>query len=180
MPVQKNPLPENNTAYQALEKYTESRNLIVQYGKKGTSTAAGINGVRYVSESNAHPVSEFSLHFEDDDNGCIQFTMEGKSFRIDFGLCRNKFYDFSFGTRPVADMMGRNEVGAYNCAVSGAWVDEATFAIHLQVIDTYFGSLNIHIAFEDDFATLLMKKSGQYVFDGIGGYVIARKAYTNI
>jgi len=88
-------------------------------------------------------------------------------------LEENKITRFSFGDRPVADMMGRNEPGEYNCAVSAAWVDNNTFSVMAQVIDTYFGCLNVHIGFKDSRATLLFKKSGQYVFDGIEGYLIA-------
>ena len=43
------------------------------------------------------------------------------------------------------------------------------------VIDTYFGCLNVHVGFGEDCATLLFKKSGQYVFDGIEGNVICFK-----
>ena len=101
--------------------------------------------------------------------------MNGERFRIDFGIGENKFYDFSFGTRAVLDMMGKNEEGKYKCAASAAWVDKTTFAIHLQVIDTYFGGLNVHISYKDEYATMKLTKSGQYVFDGIGGYVIGKR-----
>jgi len=53
-------------------------------------------------------------------------------------------------------------------------IDENTFAIMLHVIDTYFGSLNIHISFKDERATLRLKKSGQYVFEGIDGFFIGK------
>ena len=70
-------------------------------------------------------------------------------------------------------MMGKNEQGEYDCAVSAAWVDEHTFSVMAQVIDTYFGCLNVHIGFKDCRATVLLKNSGQYVFDGVDGYIIA-------
>ena len=97
----------------------------------------------------------------------------GLDFALAFSLCENKITRFSFGDRPVRDMMGKNEPGEYDCAVSAAWVDEKTISVMAQVIDTYFGCLNIHIGFKDNRATVLLKKSGQYVFDGMEGSFIA-------
>ena len=72
-------------------------------------------------------------------------------------------------------MMGIYIEGSYDCVVSAAWTEEHTFAIMAQVIDTYFGCLNINICFKDDGATLRMTRSGQYVFAGIEGFIIAKK-----
>jgi hypothetical protein len=71
--------------------------------------------------------------------------------------------------------MGKTEKGEYHCAVSAAWKNDSTFAIMLQVIDVYFGSLNIQLGFSDDKVSLVFRKSGQYVFDGINGYAIGKQ-----
>ena len=110
---------------------------------------------------------------EEDKN--LEFVKDGKRLKIEFDICENKLCSFSFGGRPVLDMMGENEEGEFKCASSGAWVMEDTFAIKLQVIDTYFGCLNVHISFKDERATMSFEKNGQYVFDGIGGYVIGKQ-----
>ena len=59
--------------------------------------------------------------------------------------------------------------------VSAAWAEENIFVIKAQVTDTYFGCLNVYISFKGDRATLKFIKSGQYVFDGIDGYINAVK-----
>jgi len=71
--------------------------------------------------------------------------------------------------------MGVWEEGAYDCNSSGAWSDENTFSIMAQITDTYFGCINVHISFVNDQATMLIARNGQYVLDGISGYMIANK-----
>lgn len=166
-------LPENKQAQKELENYEKSRQLISQYGEKSVPLAKNINGAEYVVEENALGIASFSLSFSED-GGCFELKMQDKLHKIDFAYGENKLYNFSFGTRPVLDMMGKNEEGEFKCATSGAWVDENTFAIMLHVIDTYFGSLLIHISFKDERATLRLKKSGQYVFEGIDGFFIGK------
>jgi len=116
-------------------------------------------------------ISEFTLRLTDRD-GVLEFVRNGESLTLPFDLCKNKLAKFSFGERAVADRMGQMEAGAYDCAISGAWIDKNTFAIQAQVIDTYFGCLTVTICFKDHRATLLMRRSGQYIFEGIDGFVI--------
>ena len=169
------PLPQNEADEKALAEYINTRTLITQYGEMTSPYADNVNGTKYIAdrENNAN-VSDFCLNL-DADKGSLNFTMNGEKYTIEFGLGKNLFYDFSFGTRPVLDMMGKNEDGTFKCAASGAWLSEDTFAISLQVIDTYFGGLNIRVSCKDEYATLLIKKYGQYVFDGVGGYAIGKK-----
>ena len=131
-----------------------------------------ISSVRYIARPNALGIESFCLKFSGEE-GTLEMEKDSKRFSLEFGLCENKQTCFSFGDRPAADWMGKNVPGEYGCAVSAAWADGRTFSIMAQVIDTYFGCLNIHIGFKDDRATLLLKKSGQYVFDGIEGSLIA-------
>ena len=60
-------------------------------------------------------------------------------------------------------------------AISGAWVEDAAFMIKAHVIDTYFGAACACVFFKGDEATLRLTRSGQYVFDGMEGYVIGKK-----
>ncbi|MBQ4630775.1 MAG: serine hydrolase [Clostridia bacterium] len=167
------PLPENAKANKKLEEYASKRELICQYGNWDIPLADKINAVKYKTENNPLGMASFSLNFEKT-GGFLEIEMSGKLHRIPFDYGKNKLCSFSFGERPVLDMMGENEDGVFKCASSGAWVDENTFAIMLQVIDTYFGCLNINIAFKDSRSTMLLQKSGQYVFEGINGYIIGK------
>lgn len=166
------PLPEDPEGYARLEAYLGSRKLVSREGLCHAALEEKISGVRFVAESNKLGIGWFRLSVE---KGILELEKDGKRFCLEFGLCENKCTRFSFGDRPVADMMGKNEPGEYDCAVSAAWVDGHTFSVMAQVIDTYFGCLNIHIGFVGKEATMLFRKSGQYVFDGMEGYVIARQ-----
>ena len=169
--VQDHPLPENAEAYRNLEAYLAGRELISQHGETTSEIAASVSGVRYIARENPLGISEFVLHLTDQE-GALVLTRGDKTHTLEFDLCHNKLTKFSFGERAVADRMGKTEPGMYDCAVSAAWVDENTFSILAHVIDTYFGCLNVHISFKDSRATLLMRRSGQYVFEGIDGFVI--------
>ena len=98
-----------------------------------------------------------------------------KTFKLEFGTLRNLQTKFSFGTRARADMMGIYEDGEYDCNVSGGWVSDDTFAILAHVTDTYFGSLTVHVSFLGKEASLFIQRSGQYVFEDIGGFLIAEQ-----
>lgn len=170
--IQDEPLKENPAAYDELKAYLESRELVSVKGEKQSSMTDRINGVSYTAQGNKLGIDGFRLRFSEED-GILELEKDGNMYSLSFGLCRNKTTRFSLGDRPVADMMGKNEQGEYDCAVSAAWVDDHTFSVMAQVIDTYFGCLNIHIGFKDRRATVLFKNSGQYVFDGVDGYIIA-------
>lgn len=169
--VQDQPLPEDPDAYAKLEEYLDSRELISLRGEKSSEFTDSVNGVRYQARSNGLGISEFTLRLTDRD-GVLEFVRNGESFTLPFDLCKNKLAKFSFGERAAADHMGQMEAGAYDCAISGAWIDKNTFAIQAQVIDTYFGCLTVTICFKDHRATLLMRRSGQYIFEDIDGFVI--------
>lgn len=169
--VQDQPLPENPKAHRRLQEYLNSRELISLRGGKINPLAASVSGVRYAALNNPLKISWFTLHLGEE-SGELTFEREGKPHVLPFDLCRNRLTKFSFGERAKADHMGIVEEGLYDCAISAAWVEENTFAIQAQVIDTYFGCLNVHICYQGNQATLRMSKSGQYVFDGMEGCAI--------
>ena len=167
------PLPTNDECLMDLTEYLASRTLACVRGESATTLASKINGVKYNASENALGVVSFTLNFTDGD-GTLNIEFKDKNALFNFGIGKNKLAKFSYGTRARADMMGVYEDGAYNCAISGAWVDECTFAVRAQVIDTYFGSACAYLSFKDKRATLALSRNGQYVFDGMCGYVTAK------
>lgn len=168
------PLAPNDKAYQTLIKYEQTRKLIVQYGKKYSKIQDLVNGVFYKAIiKNELNISKFKFDFYKD-YGKLTFVKDDKTHVLEFGLGKNKFIDFSFGIRPKPDMMGVNIEGTYKCASSAGFIDENILSIKVQVVDTYFGKLQISVHFNDNEANLFIQKHGQYVFDGITGYVLAR------
>lgn len=166
------PLAENSSAVRELEDYTNKAELLYLDGKKISSFAEKVNGVKYVMNDNELNISYFVLDLT---NKFLEFKKDGKILKLEFGIGENRFTDFSLGDRAVADKMGFRTEGKYACASSGAWVEDNQFNIMCQVIDTYFGGLNISISFKDERATLLMRNSGQYVFNDADGYAIGKQ-----
>ncbi len=164
------PLAENAAAHRELCDYLGSRTLVAQYGERSAPIASSVLNRRFVKVKGELDFSAFTLG-ED----FITLERGEEKYTLAFSLLENRETEFSLGTRAKADMMGIYEVGKYNVNASAGWVDESTFAILAQVTDTYFGTLAVHIAFAADGATLLVRRSGQYVFDGIDGFLIARK-----
>ena len=49
----------------------------------------------------------------------------------------------------------------YHCAASAAWTEESKLYIKVQIIDKYFGILNIVLGFRDDKLGLFMTKTAE-------------------
>ena len=172
--IKKAPLKENKDALNELLKYKDNLILTVQRGDKTSSLKDRINNITYSAMENSLGISYFKVSINEDEGEFI-FKMNEKEITLPFKLGDNKLCKFSFGKRAKYDMMGVFEDGEYDCAVSAAWADEHTLSIKAQVIDTYFGCLRVYISFADDRAVVKMVRSGQYVFDGMEGYVIGIK-----
>lgn len=168
------PLKEDKEAYEKLSDYLNSRSLTHQYGKGNSPCGKEVNGVKYKALENSLGITGFKLDFSEDE-GVLLIETKEKALKLPFGIFKNIPCSFSFGERARKDMMGIYEEGKYDCMVSAAWAEENIFVIKAQVTDTYFGCLNVYISFKGDRATLKFIKSGQYVFDGIDGYINAVK-----
>lgn len=171
--VQETSLPQDESAYKNLRQYLEARMLVSQTGLPNVPITDSVFGKKYIKEKGELDISAFILTEK-----YLMLERFGKWHTLEYGLLENQQTKFSFGTRARADMMGVDEVGDYDCNVSGAWVSEDTFSVMAQITDTYFGCMNIHIAFSQDEATMLIKRSGQYVFNDIGGFMIAKRENT--
>jgi hypothetical protein len=167
-------LEENPSSYKKLLAYEKNTKLIAQRGETKSDIIDKINGVTYKTViPSSMNITEFKYEFFDT-YGRLTFIREGETNSLEFGLGENKFIDFSFGKRPKEDMMGVDVIGTYYCASSAGFIDDKVLAIKVQVIDTYFGKVQITGHFNNDEATLYFLAQGQYVFDDIGGYVVAK------
>ena len=144
--------------------------LVSQSGKEVSPIAEKVFGNKYVKKTGELKIDSFTLT-----DSFLEIEKDGKSYKLEYGLLKNRKTEFSFGTRAKPDMMGIYEEGKYDCNVSGAWVSDDTFAILAHITDTYFGSLTVHVSFIENEASMLIQRSGQYVFEDIGGFLIAEK-----
>lgn len=163
-------LEENKEDCKRLGEYLDSRKLVIQQGMADSEISKEVFGKKYVKKKGELDISSFTLTEK-----YLLLERGGKTYKLEYGLLENKETEFSFGTRAKADMMGVYEEGQYKSNVSAAWVSENTFAVLAQITDTYFGTLVVNIAFSENEASLLLQRSGQYVFDDINGFLIAEK-----
>ena len=95
---------------------------------------------------------------------------------IKFGINKNEFgkfpqlgYSNEFGGERTTDGF------MYDCAASGAWVEEKKFMLRVQVIDKYFGQLSITFSFKDNKAAVLLEKTAEDFFDEYKGIISAKR-----
>jgi len=147
-------------------------------GKEKTSLTDKINGQKYICHENKCGISEFTLMFNEDGTGEFHYINEQGSKTIPFGINKNVFAKFP-------QLGYSNEYGGarttdgfmYDCAASGAWVEEEKFMLRVQIIDKYFGQLTATFAFKNDTAVLFMEKTAEDFLDEYHGYVLANKEY---
>jgi len=140
-------LEENNEESEALKKYADSLELFSAKGEKYAKIQDEINNVTYLMQKNSMRITKMRLSFNGD-FGTLYYTNEQGDKELSFRMCKNEFTEFpQFG---YSDKVG-SEKGdrLYKCAVSAAWVSHFQLLIKVQIIDTYFGVLNINLGFCD-------------------------------
>ena len=58
----------------------------------------------------------------------------------------------------------------YDCGASAAWIEPHKLFIKVQIIDTYFGILNIILSFRDDVIGIRMNKVAEDFLQEYEGY----------
>lgn len=169
--ISDSPIEENPIAEKELVDYLNNLKLFAVEGEKTSSIAETINGKIYSLNDNQMKFDEIAVDLFDN-SGIFSFVKEGKRHDLEFGLCENIITQFSDGLRTHPTVMGKNVEGAFDTAASGAWTEENKLSIKAQIIDNYFGCVEINLSFINNRVTLLIVKSGQYVLDGIDGYAM--------
>ena len=63
----------------------------------------------------------------------------------------------------------------YKCAASGAWIEPQKLFIRVQVIDDYFGILNMNFGFKDESTVgIYMNKTAENFFDTYQGFATGK------
>lgn len=153
-------LPENAEAQKALADYTDTLELFAVKGQKSAPIAQKIAGVTYTFDDN-NPMGIEKVRFDfTDKGGVLSYTNAQGDKELPFGLCENVFGKFP--QDGFADLIGTVPGDRrFDCAASGAWVDDTKLHIKVQIIDTYFGVLDAIFAFEDDCCSIVMQKTAE-------------------
>ena len=144
-----------------LKEYTAKLKLSSAIGKIHTDFEKEINGVTYiVNKENPMGITKFKLDFEGD-NGIFSYTNAQGDKEIAFGMCKNEFTFFP--QEGYADEIGTEKTIKfyYKCAASAAWIEEKKLFIKVQIIDKYFGNLNITFGFKGNKVGVWMQKAAE-------------------
>lgn len=137
-----------------LEEYCKDLKLPVAKGEKTSDFAKRVDGVPFVMRPNPMGITKFRLDFSED-CGVFSYTNAQGDKELPFKMRENLIYPFPqwgyFGQ--MAERV--DDTVRYRCAVSAAWVDTRQLSIMVQIIDTYFGRLDIRIAFDEELNAVL-------------------------
>ena len=133
---------------QELEEYCKNLKLPVAKGNRTSDFSQRIDGVTFKLGENPMGITKFKVDFTED-GGVLKYTNAQGDKELPFKMGENMIYPFPqegyFG-----EVAERVEDVLYRCAVSGAWVDKRQLSIMVQIIDKYFGRLEIRLAFDDN------------------------------
>lgn len=139
---------------QELEEYCKNLKIPVAKGNKTSEFAKRIDGVTFKLRENPMGITKFRVDFRDD-GGVFKYTNAQGDKELPFKMGENIFYPFpQWGYFGEMAQRVDNSV-LYRCAVSGAWVDTRQLSIMVQIIDTYFGRLDIRLAFDENLNVVL-------------------------
>lgn len=161
-------IPENADEIKSLEDFTKDLKLQSAKGEKYCACQDKINGVTYTMDKNPKGISKIKLCFEGE-KGVLYYTNEQGDKEIPFGMCYNEFAPFP--QEGYSDIVGSQKGDRlYDCAASGAWVSDNQLFIKVQIIDTYFGRLNINLGFTDDKLGVYMNKTAEDFLNEYTGF----------
>lgn len=157
-----------------LNDYTKNLKLAAIDGKKQTEWTAKVHDVTYELDDNPMGITEFKLTFEGK-QGVFAYT-NGQGYKeIKFGVCENVCGIFP--QEGYSGKVGCEETKGilYKCAASAAWTEAHKLFLKVQIIDAYFGRLNIIFSFRDNLVGVCMNKAAEDFLNEYEGYASGRR-----
>lgn len=167
-------LPEDKEALEELTRFGEALKLRAFEGRKETSFSRELSGNKYVCLENPMGISEFGFDFSEEEALFRYKNAQGEK-EMKIGINKNLFGKFP-------QLGYSNDVGGartddgfmYDCAFSGAFVEDKKFAFRAQIIDRYFGNLFVVAAFKDDYCVLKMAKTAEDFLEEYDGIAVGK------
>ncbi len=160
------PLEPNREAEEALKTPMK---LMTAKGEAHTKLQDQINGAVFKMQPNPMNISEMSLHFNED--VCyFDYTNGQGEKRLPFGMLKNVF-DY-FPQEGYSDQVGSEWTKGhfYRCATSAAWLTDTKLLLKVQIIDKYFGRMDIVLDFENENkVNVNITKTAEYFLDEYPG-----------
>ena len=160
-------LPENPEAVSLLK---QPRQLYCTQGNRFSSFQGKIDGAVYTLEPNPMGITKLSLDFSQPQCRLHYTNAQGDKTLL-FGMGENAFGIFP--EEGYSHQVGsvRTTGHYYRCAASAAWVEEKKLFLQVQIIDQYFGRLNITLSFQDEHTLgVYMNKTAEDFLDAYQGF----------
>ncbi|MBQ7340644.1 MAG: serine hydrolase [Oscillospiraceae bacterium] len=163
-------LPENPAAQEALAEYTKDLKLITASGEKETPWTEKINGVTYTLGANDMGITKVRFDFDQEGNGKLSYTNAQGDKEISFGMGENLFQKFPQDgySDQVGSQPGKGRF--YDCAASAAWLEPHKLYVKVQIIDAYFGILNMYFSFRENKVGIYMAKIAEDFLNEYEGF----------
>ena len=161
-------LPEDNSAYLALQNYTQERSLLTVDGGTSSPEAARVHGRTYKLDENPMNMKWVRFLF-DGGEGTMQYENATGEHELRFGFGhqhRMEFPETHYFGRSMKHPAGRG----YTCHLSAAWKLPKSLVIYCYATDWYFGTLKMNIIFDGDTVTIQSEKFAEMFFDEYQGY----------
>lgn len=160
---------EEHKAQEHLKSYMAGLKLNVAKGEPRSATEERIQGVTYELDDNSMGIRTVRFEF-DEMGGTLFYTNAQGDKELHFGRCENMFGDFP--EEGYSDQIATVPApgNKYQCAASAAWVEPHKLFIKVQIIDKYFGLLNMIFSFQDNMLGVHMNKTAEDFLDTYHGY----------
>jgi hypothetical protein len=158
-----------------LETLKTNLKLTSAQGAKTSPVLELINKKEFKCDENPMGIKSFSLDIKENE-GVFAFDNAQGRKEISFGLCENLFGKFpQYGYSSLVGNLPDENGYLYDCAASGAWMDDNKFMLRVQIIDIYFGNLFVLLAFKENKAVVKMIKNAEGFLQEYDGIMIAEQ-----
>ncbi len=162
-------LHENSDDTADLSEFCKTLKLSVAIGEKNSYCSSCISEKEFIFSENPMRLKSLKVVFEDNGGTLVYNNDRGKK-KIKFGLCENVFGNFP--EEGYSDLVGgeKAEENYYKCAASAGWVEHHKLFIKVQIIDKYFGRLNIILSFNDNRCSVRMTRTAEGFLGDYSGF----------
>lgn len=163
------PLDGDIKALEELERRTENLVLCTAAGETQSEFADKVNNVTYIMGANPMGITKMRFVF-DGNEGRMEYTNAQGDKTLYFGMGKNVFAKFPQEgySKEVGSVFTKGHF--YACATSAAWVEPHKLFLKVQIIDDYFGRLNITVSFKDNTIGVYMNKTAEDFMDEYVGF----------
>lgn len=173
--IVKDVLPENPEAYAKLKELCENSEFPVYPGNTTSPIAERIRNKKYILRNSPSGITEIAFDYDNDGNGVMKYTNSQGYKELKFGIGKTIIDTFPqdgyFG-----DVIGVDCGRRYRCISSGAWTNDTTLHIKSDLIDDYFGNLNIIAVFKGDEISVYMDSHAEWFLNEYKGFTSGKLA----